>query len=331
MRIIGIVAGKGGVGKSTVAVNLALAFKRMGFKVGLLDADVYGPSLGKMLKCSRLPAQSLENLERIIPAESLGVSLISMAFFAKEEEAAVVRAPIANGVIAQFLHQVEWGDLDYLFVDFPPGTGDIPLTLLQQGKFDGAVVVTTPQQVALLDVRKAVGMLRQLEIPLCGVVENMSHFLGHYPFGRGGGATLAKELGVPLLGEVPLDPMIGACAEEGESLFDRSAESEGAHAFFLVADELLSSLLGSQDKVTAAFLDEGNLKISWGDGWERIFPVAKIQSCCPCARCEHSRLLDPLVQGISVELVGRYGVKIQFSSGCSRGIYPFSVLRRMVE
>lgn len=330
--VLGVVAGKGGVGKSTISVNLALVLKKIGFNVGLLDADVYGPSLQKMLQCDRLPSQNPEDPARILPAEASGLKLVSMSFFVPEREAAVVRAPIANSVITQFLHQVDWGDLDYLIIDFPPGTGDIQLTLMQQGKLNGAVIVTTPQEVALLDVRKAVRMLQQLQVPLLGVVENMSSFMGHHPFGKGGGAKLAQEIGVPLLGDVPLDPNLCACADRGASIFDEAPESVGALALQEIVHQLLKCGAEEPEEAVAELAGETTLCVVWKDGLERKIPLSLVQRHCPCIRCreekkEEGELL--VTQAMSFENVGRYAIKIGFSSGCSRGIYPFSLLRRM--
>lgn len=172
--ILGLAAGKGGVGKSTATVNLGLALVKLGYSVGLLDADIYGPSLCKMLPIEELPKQNELDPERIIPGSSLGLKVISMAHF--RADAAVVRAPIANGFITQFLQLVDWDPLDFLLIDFPPGTGDIQLTLMQQGALSGAVIVTTPQEVALIDVFKTIRMFEQLSVPIIGVIENMSFF-----------------------------------------------------------------------------------------------------------------------------------------------------------
>src|ERR1700733_7400327 len=193
-KAIAIAAGKGGVGKSTVTVNLALALKQKGYRVGVLDADVYGPSLRRMLPEDKLPQQIGE---RFIPAQSMGIQVISLAYFRRENEAAAVRAPIANAIVTQFIEQVEWEELDYLLVDFPPGTGDIQLTLGQKASLSGAILVTTPQEVALLDVRKAMHLFHQLHIPILGVLENMSYYYNSaigekvYLFGKDGGRRLA--------------------------------------------------------------------------------------------------------------------------------------------
>ena len=207
--VIAIAAGKGGVGKSTVTVNLGLALKQLGYKVGIMDTDIYGPSVRKMLPEDRMP---LQRGSVIIPALCDGIKMISMAYFRKEHEAAVVRAPIANGIISQFIKNVDWGTLDYLLIDFPPGTGDVQLTLSQQANLTGALMVTTPQEVAVMDVRKAMHMFAQVKVPLIGVVENMSYY--RHPkdgeivhlFGQGGGERLARESGIPFLGAIPIDP-----------------------------------------------------------------------------------------------------------------------------
>lgn len=244
-QVLGVAAGKGGVGKSTVAVNVGLALKSLGYSVGIMDVDIYGPSVRKMLPEDRLPAQKGETL---IPALCQGIKVISMAYFRNENEAAVVRAPIANNIVTQFIKNVDWGPLDYLLIDFPPGTGDVQLTLCQQANLTGAIVVTTPQEVAVLDVRKAVHMFAQVKIPIVGIVENMSYFYHHpsdqkiYLFGRGGGERLAREVGVPFLGTLPIDPEICRCGDAGESLFANKKEhgTEGTQAFFELTEQIVA-------------------------------------------------------------------------------------------
>lgn len=217
--IIAVAAGKGGVGKSSTTVHLALALARAGHKVGVMDTDLYGPSLRRMLPEDHLPTQRGPSL---VPAQCKGIAMISMAFFRPENEASAVRAPIANRVIQQFLTQVEWGPLDYLLIDFPPGTGDIQLTLAQGANISAALMVTTPQQVAVMDVRKAMGLFRDVQVPILGIVENMSYYqdeLGNRIelFGRGGGEGLATESGVPFLGQIPVDPRISLQGDSGDS------------------------------------------------------------------------------------------------------------------
>ncbi len=203
-RIIAVASGKGGVGKSTVAVNLSLALRALGKTVGLLDADVYGPSIPLMMGTEAVPRAG--HNKKIYPVEQHGISLISMGFFVDDKSPVIWRGPIVMGIIRQFLRDVIWGELEYLIVDLPPGTGDIALTLAQEVPLNGGVVVTTPQDVALLDVRRGIAMFRQVQVPILGVIENMSLFMcpecNHQEeiFGRGG----AKKTGLPILGEVPL-------------------------------------------------------------------------------------------------------------------------------
>lgn len=246
-KIIGVVAGKGGVGKSAVAVNTALAMSFRGFKIGILDADIYGPSVAKMIPVLTYPRANGDSQEEIFPAEGGGVKIISTSFFASSG-AMVVRAPIANGIILQFLKNVIWGDLDYLFIDFPPGTGDIQLTLMQEGVLSGAVVVTTPQEIALLDVRKAIHMLEEMNVPILGIVENMSYLLHGdqkiFPFGSGGGEKLANERGIPFLGKVPMDPRMSFCMDNGVSIF---SEDGLLKEIFLDVSHKIEEILGQTE------------------------------------------------------------------------------------
>jgi ATP-binding protein involved in chromosome partitioning len=252
-HIIAIAAGKGGVGKSSVTVNVGLALHALGYQVGILDADIYGPSVRKMLPEDRLPAQKGQI---ITPALCLGIKMISMAYFRKEQEATVVRAPIANGVITQFLKTVDWGDLDFLLIDFPPGTGDVQLTLSQQANLTGAIMVTTPQEVALLDVRKAMHMFDQVHIPIIGIVENMSYY--QYPkteekiyiFGKGGGERLARESGTPFLGGIPIDPLLCQSGDKGESLFKQQNQTLTVQAFLTIARRVVSHLQALKEGTT---------------------------------------------------------------------------------
>lgn len=240
-HIIGIAAGKGGVGKSSITVNLALALKQKGFSVGILDADIYGPSLKKMLPPDVMPSK---NADKMLPALSMGVKIISMAYFRSENEASAVRAPIANSFIQQFLSNVFWGQLDYLLIDFPPGTGDVQLTIAQKANLSSSLIVTTPQEVALIDVRKAMNFFDQVKIPILGIVENMSFYLSqtgekiHF-FGKGGGKRLSRETGIPFLSEVPLDPYICACQDSGTSLFQKKEAELAASYYLMLADSVV--------------------------------------------------------------------------------------------
>ncbi|MCP5470077.1 MAG: P-loop NTPase [Chlamydiales bacterium] len=217
---IGVAAGKGGVGKSTLTLQLALAFQRMEKRVGILDADLYGPSLRTMLKEVRLPFGNK-------PAFANGLHLISAAYL--QPSSFIVRAPVANRLLDMFLTQVEWGDLDYLFIDFPPGTGDIPLTLAEKGNLTGVVLVTTPQEVALHDVARTYNFFEKVQIPILGVVENMSYLVENpsiSPFGRGLGRRFAEERGLSFLGEVPLDAKISTFQDRGEGALVKTTAFE---------------------------------------------------------------------------------------------------------
>ena len=228
-NIIAVGSGKGGVGKSTVAVNLAISFAKLGHTVGLLDADVYGPNVPLMMGVRETPyAQG----QRIRPLEAYGIKLMSMGFLNPGDKPLVWRGPMLNSVIQQFLRNVDWGDLDYLVIDLPPGTGDVQLTLIQTTPLTGAVIVTTPSDVSLEDARKAVLMFEQVREPVLGIVENMS-YLEHngeklYVFGQGGGARTAAMMRVPLLAEIPLDPKTREGGDTGKPITTQgqSAQSD---------------------------------------------------------------------------------------------------------
>jgi ATP-binding protein involved in chromosome partitioning len=242
---VAVSSGKGGVGKSTVAVNLALALSGTGAAVGLVDADVYGPDIPLMMGARGRPGM-FEN--KIIPVESHGIKLISIGFFVEEGEPIVWRGPMLHSAIQQFLRDVNWGALDYLVFDMPPGTGDAQLSLSQVIPLSGAVVVTTPQDVALLDVRKAIAMFRKMNVPLLGVVENMSSFACPHCgettpiFGEGGGRKLAEEMGVTLLGQIPLDLETRKGGDEGLPIVIRNPDSLQAEAFRKLGEAVLARL-----------------------------------------------------------------------------------------
>lgn len=242
-NIIAIAAGKGGVGKSTITVNIALALKKIGFTVGIIDADLYGPSLRKMLPEESLPTQKGD---KILPASCGGIPVISMAYFRREGEASAVRAPIANGIINQFINSVEWGNLDFLLIDFPPGTGDIQLTLSQKANLTAAIMVTTPQQISVIDVKKAIDLFDQVRVPILGVIENMSHFSTKnedriYIFGKEGGKKLARETGTPFLGEIPIDPELCSYGDLGKSIFESTFSNNlTTEAFLTIAQNIVS-------------------------------------------------------------------------------------------
>lgn len=251
-NIIAVASGKGGVAKSTTAVNLAYALAKSGSKVGLLDADVYGPSIPRMVKITK-PAH--QEGATVVPPEAEGIKVISVAMFSEGAKATILRGPMAGGVVKQFLTQVEWGELDYLIIDYPPGTGDIQLTISQTASLSGALIVTTPQEISLIDVRKAVDMFKTLKVPVLGVVETMSYFVcdgcdkKHYIFRQGGGEKLARDYGVALLGAVPIDPAIAVGGDEGRPHVLSTPDSVAAKAYSAIAGALARqvSILNAQN------------------------------------------------------------------------------------
>ncbi|MBM3207405.1 MAG: Mrp/NBP35 family ATP-binding protein [Chlamydiae bacterium] len=259
--IIAVAAGKGGVGKSTLSVNLALSLKKKGYSVGLLDADIYGPSLAKMLPAETEIRNCPRDPSLLMPFESKGIKAMSISYLRPASDPMSVRAPIVNNLILQFLFQVEWGELDYLIIDMPPGTGDIQLTIMQKVDISGALIVTTPQSVALADVRKAVQMFNQMNVPILGVVENMSHFVEpiskivYYPLGKGGGEKLSTEFGMPFLGEIPLDGQISAASDLGHSLFESSFFSPAVQSYEKISGHLLDHLYALERSEKEALKD----------------------------------------------------------------------------
>ena len=238
-HIVAVASGKGGVGKSTVAVNLALALHALGHRVGLLDADVYGPSVPLMLGLRERPRQT--EGKGIIPAEKFGIKVISLGLFVEEGTPVIWRGPMINKLLTQFLRDVEWGELDFLVLDLPPGTGDAQLTIVQQVPLSGGVIVTTPQDVALLDVQRGITMFRQVNAPVLGVIENMSYHLcsgcGERVeiFGHGGGAKMAAQFEIPLLGEIPLVSAIREACDAGTPIVVADPDGPQSRVFLDIA------------------------------------------------------------------------------------------------
>ena len=243
---VAVASGKGGVGKSTVAANLALALRQHGLSVGLLDADIYGPSQQMMMGASEPPRVTEEG--RVMPVEVSGIKVMSLGFLMDPDTPVIWRGPMVMKAIQQFLEDVEWGELDCLLVDLPPGTGDAQLTLTQQVPLDGAVIVTTPQDVALIDARKGLNMFRKVNVPVLGVVENMSVFVcpacGHKTeiFKKDGGRRTAQQLGVPFLGAVPIDPEIVVASDAGMPIVLSRPDSQAATAFREIAQAVVRQL-----------------------------------------------------------------------------------------
>jgi ATP-binding protein involved in chromosome partitioning len=246
-NLVAVASGKGGVGKTTVAVNLALALGKLGHKVGLMDADVYGPNVPIMLGTLEQPQATPD--KRIIPIEVQGIKMISMGLLNPGDKPMIWRGPMLHSVITQFLRSVIWGELDYLIIDLPPGTGDVQLTLIQTVAVTGAVIITTPSAVALADVRKAIEMFRQVNVEVLGVVENMSTFTCPHCskpvdiFGHGEGAKTALEYGVPILGEIEIDPRIRIGGDTGKPVALLGDTAPGAKSLYAVARAVTARLI----------------------------------------------------------------------------------------
>jgi ATP-binding protein involved in chromosome partitioning len=256
-NVIAVASGKGGVGKSTVAVNLALALRESGARVGLMDADVYGPSLPLLTGTTGRP-QTRD--KKILPQQGYGLKLMSMGFFVDEGSPVIWRGPMVHGLVRQFLTDVEWGELDYLVVDMPPGTGDAALTLTQQAPLAGAVIVTTANDLSLVDARKGLAMFEKVSVPVLGIVENMSFFVPpdlpdhkYWIFGKGGGARVARELGVDFLGEIPIDARIVEGGDIGKPILAYAPDSPPAVALREIAEKIVRRL---------AVLAEGTPKLA---------------------------------------------------------------------
>ncbi|MBD0388468.1 MAG: Mrp/NBP35 family ATP-binding protein [Nostoc sp. C3-bin3] len=243
---LGISSGKGGVGKSTTAVNIAAALKLQGAKVGLLDADVYGPNIPQMLGLGKVDIQVINTPtgDKFLPLEAQGIKIMSVGLLAEANRPLAWRGPVLHKIITQFLQDVEWGELDYLLIDLPPGTGDAQITIIQESPICGVILVTTPQQVAVADVRRNIYMFRQVGVPVLGIVENMSYLIcgdcgSRTPiFGSGGGEQLAAELQAPLLGQIPIDPRICSGGDTGNPIAISEQASPASEVFRKIAISL---------------------------------------------------------------------------------------------
>src|SRR5919198_1267315 len=265
-NVIAVASGKGGVGKSTTSVNLAVALQQAGARVGLLDADIYGPNVPLMMGIKDKPEVTGAQ-GGIQPVERYGIKLVSIGFFLDESKPVIWRGPMVHGAIQQFLKDFDWGDLDYLVVDLPPGTGDAPLSLAQLIPLSGVIIVTTPQDVALQDVAKGMAMFKQLEVPVIGVIENMSYFIcsncdaRHELFGRGGGERIASVFKVPFLGQVPLQPNVRTGGDEGQPVVIADPDSPAAEGFRAVAGAVARQVSVLAYQARGNFIPLGGLTI----------------------------------------------------------------------
>lgn len=364
-RIIAIASGKGGVGKSTVTANLAVTLAQRGLRVGLVDADLYGPSIPGMLGIPLGAPPTTSPSGKIIPAEAHGVKVISMGMLTGDDNPAVLRGPMVTKYLRMFVTQVEWGELDVLLLDLPPGTGDTQLTLAQSFPLTGAVVVSTPQDVSLKIARRGLRMLEQVNVPILGIIENMSGFtcpscgdVTHI-FHQGGGARIASSLDVPYLGAIPLDPAIVDGGDSGVPLMAAASDSPAAQTYAEIADRLIGDMASAAglppfdwDVATgegrpapagnevagrplALDHDVTGLTIRWADGVQKIDP-RDLRLACRCAACRDEMTGKPLLEPDKVPLdvvptriwsVGNYALGIAFSDGHQSGIYTFPVLR----
>ena len=344
-RMIAISSGKGGVGKSTVTANIAVAMADAGLSVGVVDADVYGPSIPRMLGIpAGKPAMAPD--QRVIPAEAQGVKVISMAMLTDDDAPAILRGPMVTKYLQMFVRQVDWGALDVLLLDLPPGTGDIQLTLAQAFPLSGAVVVTTPQDVSLKIARRGLRMMEQVNVPVLGVIENMSGFtcpscgtVTHI-FHQGGGEAIARDLGVDFLGKVPLDPNVVDCGDEGRPLVRDAPGSPAATAYRQIAATLggqgqkadgiatpfawtladgsgrpapaQSAVGGPGERLAALDHAEGALILRWCDGFEQRLADRDLRLACQCAQCREemsgARLLDPDTVPLDIALTRVWSV-----------------------
>lgn len=255
-KLIAVSSCKGGVGKSTVALNLAMSLKRMGKKVGLIDADIYGPSLPTLLNVHGVQPKASETPgKKIAPVEVEGLKTISFGYFIAENDPVIWRGPMLGGVLNQFLFDVDWGELDFMILDLPPGTGDIQLSMVQTTEVDGAVIVSTPQKIALVDTKKGIKMFDQVKVPVLGLIENMSYFVPpeseqkYFIFGEGGGAQMAAELEIPFLGQIPLEIALRESCDQGQAYMN-NPENEGRPVWnsYMEITEKLAKLEGETPK-----------------------------------------------------------------------------------
>lgn len=348
-NVVAIASGKGGVGKSTLSANLAAALALDGARVGLLDADVYGPSQTTMFGRDDRP--KADEQRRLLPLEAHGVRFISMGMLSSKETPVIWRGPMASRLVQQFFSGVVWGELDYLLVDLPPGTGDVQLTIAQTAALAGAVIVTTPQAVARTIAEKGLRMFQPVQVPVLGVVENMDGFVCPHCaevthiFSRGGGESVARDLGLEFLGGVPLDPRVVVAGDEGVPTVIRDPESPAASACRAIARRVslaVARVNQGQASGIAEAVDvaDGAIAVRWADGGTDRLDFETLRNNCPCATCVDEwsgkrrslTLLLPSNFGPRrLVPVGNYGVQIHWNDGHQTGIFSHQLLRRLAR
>ena len=344
-HIIAVASGKGGVGKSTTAVNIALGLQAIGLKVGMFDADIYGPSQPRLLGLSGQQPNATEDQQKLIPLEAYGLKVMSMGFLIDEDMPIVWRGPMVVQALQQMLFDVAWnidGDLDALVIDMPPGTGDVQLTMAQQVPMTGAVIVSTPQDLALIDARKGLNMFRKVDVPVLGLIENMSYFIApdtgkrYDIFGHGGAQKEAEKLGLAFLGGVPLQMDIRALSDEGRPITVTSPDSKEAEIYRDIAEKVWSEVQGTRGvevPVMKVSNDRDSLRIAFKDGYTYDLPAEYLRVLSPSAEVQgHSaeqRVTVPGKRNVKIrELkpVGKYAAKITFDDGHDTGLYTWSYL-----
>ena len=340
-HLVAVASGKGGVGKSTTAVNLALGFQASGLKAGVLDADIYGPSQPRLLGLSGRPQPREDG--RLEPMKGYGLKAMSMGFLVEEGTPIIWRGPMVVSALNQMLRQVNWGDLDVIVIDMPPGTGDVQLTMAQQVPLSGAVIVSTPQDLALIDARKGLAMFERVEVPVLGIIENMSYFLCPHCgerteiFGHGGAEHEASKLGVPFLGGIPLHMDIRSSSDRGQPIVASAPDGTHAAIYRDLATKVWSEILAREGTLVTPELeisaDKAALSVGSADGGQFTLPAEMLRVMSPSAEVQgHSPDQRVTVGGKrdvkidSLEPVGSYAVRIRFSDGHHTGLFTWDYL-----
>ncbi len=347
-HIVAVASGKGGVGKSTTAVNIALGLQAMGLRVGMFDADIYGPSQPRLLGLSGEQPSATEDQQKLIPLKAFGLAVMSMGFLVDEDLPIVWRGPMVTQALNQMLFDVAWnidGDLDVLIIDMPPGTGDVQLTMAQQVPMSGAVIVSTPQDLALIDARKGLNMFRKVDVPVIGIVENMSFFIApdtgkrYDIFGHGGAEREAEKLGLKFLGGVPLHMDIRELSDAGTPVTAVRPDGPEAAVFMDIAGkvwEAVQSSKGIEAPIVKVSSERDSLKVTFKDGYSYDLPAEMLRVMSPSAEVQgHSaeqRVTVPGKRNVKIKTlqpVGKYAAKITFDDDHDTGLYSWSYLQEL--